>query len=126
MTTVRDELVDEARDAEWADDIVDVDETLRILGIDPDLPAEEAKSIVADAAKWREREADPWGDDDRCLAWLRGRGWGLLRTVSYSNGYAVTMQTLGNGGFNEETLTGDGATLRGALIAACEAVQEKA
>jgi hypothetical protein len=108
MTTIRDELTDEARDAEWATNIVDVDEALRILDIDPDLPAE-------------------WATVDHCLTWLRDRGFQMDAPVwsvggPIVAGWTITVYEVDGG----PRFTQAAPTIHAALIAACQALREEA
>ena len=97
MTTIRDEMKG----------VVGWQNRLRILGIDPDLPAE-------------------WATVDRCLTWLRARQrW--LEDIDVDEGASGTEAMSYSVAISDPEADVEwewGLTLHAALIAACKAVQE--
>lgn len=99
MTTIRKEIDAAAFDS---DDLT-LDVALRVLGIDPDLPAE-------------------WATVDRCLTWLRGQH--AFRGITFNQYGQVGVWVDGVWVDGHPVAFRGNDTVHGALIAACKAVQE--
>ena len=97
MTTIRDEMEEAVSRLPFTDDIVTA--AIAVFGIDPDLPAE-------------------WATVDRCLGWLRERGY-----VTYGpNEPGAWVQVKVAGVWLPHV---NAPTLHAAMVAVCRAVGEE-